>query len=162
MQQKKWTLIRKSHKKIMHPKPGNLIRKSHNGSQNEHEHPVSESHTQNMQIKAWSHIKVRPEKKAESPDQNSVAVNEGKLKLLAQPTTLAPSQHIPHHPPPHPTPFSQTSLSHACLFINLIRKYHKGLKHIPRALTPPLYHLYSIDVLTSSHSPLYILTYYQA
>jgi hypothetical protein len=45
-----------------------------------------------------------------NPDQNTLAGNKSKLELHAQPTTLASSQHILHHPPP---PFSRThSLMH--------------------------------------------------
>ncbi len=40
-----------------------------------------------------------------NPDQTTVARNEAKLKLHEQPTTLAPSQHIPHQPLPSPPPY---------------------------------------------------------
>jgi hypothetical protein len=66
---------------------------------------------------ALKSIRVGPEKEAElihsqrkerrwkNPDQNTMADNEGKLKLHAQPDTLAPSRHISH---PSPPLFSQT------------------------------------------------------
>ncbi len=44
----------------------------------------------------------RKKRRRKNPDHNTVAGNEGKLKLHAQPTTLAPSQYIPHQPPPPP------------------------------------------------------------
>ncbi len=119
MYHKAWTLMWNSHTKMMHPKASDLIRKSNNGPQ-KHDNHVRKSHTTNVQHKASSRIRVRQKKEAEfihsqrkkwrqkNPDHTTVTRNEDKLKLHAQPTTLAPSQHIPHQH--HPSPFS-----HGCL-----------------------------------------------
>ncbi len=42
----------------------------------------------------------REQQRRKNPDPNTVARKDGKLKLHAQQTSLAPSKHIPHQLPP--------------------------------------------------------------
>ncbi len=120
------SIVMKSHYgrnsiKVSHPKAWNLIMKSHNDCHKKHENPVRKSHMRNVQLKAWSRIRVRQNKEAdcmhsrqkkkrrENPDQipwpaqkaNSNFMHNQLLSPLLNIFCITPLSPLSPHSPSH-------------------------------------------------------------
>ncbi len=149
-----WTPIRKSHTKVMQRKSINSHNQISQRPHKNHENPARKSHTTNMQHKPWHRTRVRQEKEAEFIQQSKSMKYHQDISLeyhrLSQTTYVVTMGH-------------GWEYTQSPAFFNTISL--PSLHHIvttnSEPPTEPSNHTIAWVHVTSSHSPLHVLTYYK-